>query len=147
MDIRFLIEEILGGRSVNNWNEFAEDIVYNNWQNDRKSLNFSLVYKNILDQAPTGSYLEWVKYHNNEETRRFRERLRYRYNTFKSNREIVLYLHSRNYLAGKHGSPNENQVEDLLLDFNIWYEYRNYTDEESKILSNFIQDNIEIENE
>lgn len=148
MEVKFLIEEILGGRNTTNrWSEFAEEIAYHNWKNNRKSLPFGTVYKNILSNASPGSYLEWVREHNNEETRRFRSRLKYRYDNFKSNREIVLYLHKNNYMAGRLGSPTPNEVEDLLLNFSIWYEHRHYTDEENMVLSNFLSDNVDIDYE
>lgn len=140
MEFRILIMEILGGRNVNNWNESAEEIAYNNWKNNRVSLTFGEVYSNILSVAIPGSYLHWVKYHNNDETRKFRNRLRYRYNTFKSIREIVLYLHENNYLAGRGVSPTMNEVEDMLIKDNLWYKFRTYTEEENKVLSNFLQD-------
>ena len=137
MILRDLILEIVGYRNIDNWDDFAEDIAYNNWINNRVSLRFSSVYNNILSYAPPGSYLHWVKYHNNEETRKFRRKLKYRYDKFKSVREIVLYLHSNNYLAGKYGSPTPNEVEDMLGKSNIWYASRNYTSEESEKLKNF----------
>lgn len=137
MAIRDLLLEMLGNRNLNDWNELAEEIAYNNWINNRVSLSFSAVYNNILEYAPPGSYLHWVKFHNNEETRRFRRKLKYRYDTFKSVREIVLYLHSKNYLAGKYGSPTPNQVEDMLGKDSIWYVGRNYNEDESEQLRNF----------
>lgn len=137
MAIRDLLLEMLGNRNLNNWNELAEEIAYNNWINNRVSLSFSAVYNNILEYAPPGSYLHWVKFHNNEETRRFRRKLKYIYDTFKSVREIVLYLHSKNYLAGKYGSPTPNQVEDMLGKDSIWYVGRNYNEDESEQLRNF----------
>lgn len=137
MILRDLILEIVGYRNIDNWDDFAEDIAYNNWVNNRVSLRFSSVYNNILSYAPPGSYLHWVKYNNNEETRKFRRKLKYRYDKFKSVREIVLYLHSNNYLAGKYGSPTPNEVEDMLGKSNIWYTGRNYTSEESETLKKF----------
>ena len=137
MAIRDLLLEMLGNRNLDNWNELAEEIAYNNWMNNRVSLSFSAVYNNILEYAPPGSYLHWVKFHNNEETKRFRRKLKYRYDTFKSIREIVLYLHSKNYLAGKYGSPTPNQVEDMLGKDSIWYVGRNYNEDESEQLRNF----------
>lgn len=137
MAIRDLLLEMLGNRNISNWNELAEDIAFNNWVNERVSLPFQSVYNNILEYAPPGSYLNWVKYNNNDETRRFKRRLKYRYDTFKSVREIVLYLHSNNYLAGKYGSPTPNQVEDMLDKHSIWYIDRHYTEEESEQLRNF----------
>lgn len=147
MDIRGLIIDILGGRSVSEWTDEAADIAYNNWVNNRKSLTFDEVYENILSIAVPSSYLHWVKYHNNEETRRFRNRIKYRYNKFKSIREICLYLHSQNYLASKYGSPTENEVEDLLMKDHLWYKHRNYTEEENSVLSSFLQDELDVENE
>lgn len=137
MAIRDLLLEMLGNRRIDKWNELSEEIAYNNWINNRASLNFSAVYNNILEYAPPGSYLHWVKFHNNEETKRFRRKLKYRYDTFKSVREIVLYLHSNNYLAGKYGSPTPNQVEDMLGKNSIWYVDRHYTEDESEQLRNF----------
>lgn len=142
MDIRLLVTEILG-RNSSGWNESAEQIVYDNWKNNRRSLTFDEVYRNLLEQAPLGSYLYWVKYHGNNEITNFRRRLKYRYDTFKSNREIVLYLHVNNYLAGKFGSPTPNEVEQLLGKDSIWYAPRTYTDEESKVLTMF----LDLENE
>lgn len=137
MALRDLLMEMLGDRSIDNWDELAEDIAYNNWINGRVSRTFSAVYTNILEYAPPGSYLHWVKYHNNDETKRFRRKLKYRYDKFKSVREIVLYLHSNNYLAGKFGSPTPNQSEDLIGKSSIWYTERYYTQEESEQLKNF----------
>lgn len=137
MAIRDLLLEMLGNRSIDKWNELSEEIAYNNWINNRASLTFSAVYNNILEYAPPGSYLHWVKFHNNEETKRFRRKLKYKYDTFKSVREIVLYLHSKNYLAGKYGSPTPNQVEDMLGKDSIWYVGRNYNEDESEQLRNF----------
>lgn len=137
MAIRDLLLEMLGNRKLDDWNELAEDIAFNNWVNERVSLPFSAVYNNILEYAPPGSYLHWVKFNNNVETRRFRKRLKYRYDTFKSVREIVLYLHSNNYLAGKYGSPTPNQVEDMLGKYSIWYTDRHYSEDESEQLRNF----------
>lgn len=147
MLFRDLIVEIVGGRSVSEWSDEAADIAYNNWKNGRKSLTFDEVYENILNVAVPSSYLYWVKEHNNEETRRFRNRLKYRYNKFKSIREICLYLHSKNYLASKYGSPTEGEVEDLLMKEYLWYKPRNYTDEENTMLSSFLQDELSVENE
>lgn len=137
MKIRDLILEIVGYRNIDDWDDMAEDIAYNNWINNRVSLRFSAVYNNILSYAPPGSYLHWVKHNNNEETRKFKRKLKYRYDKFKSVREIVLYLHSNNYLAGKYGSPTPNQVEDMLGKSSIWYIGRIYTDDESEQLKNF----------
>lgn len=137
MKLRDLISEIVGYRNIDNWDDMAEDIAYNNWINNRVSLRFSAVYNNILSYAPPGSYLHWVKHNNNEETRKFKRKLKYRYDKFKSVREIVLYLHSNNYLAGKYGSPTPNQVEDMLGKSSIWYIGRIYTDDESEQLKNF----------
>lgn len=137
MKLRDLILEIVGYRNIDDWDDMAEDIAYNNWINNRVSLRFSSVYNNILSYAPPGSYLHWVKHNNNEETRKFKRKLKYRYDKFKSIREIVLYLHSNNYLAGKYGSPTPNQVEDMLGKSSIWYIGRIYTDDESEQLKNF----------
>lgn len=137
MKLRDLILEIVGYRNIDDWDDMAEDIAYNNWINNRVSLRFSAVYNNILSYAPPGSYLHWVKHNNNEETRKFKRKLKYRYDKFKSVREIVLYLHSNNYLAGKYGSPTPNQVEDMLGKSSIWYIGRIYTDDESEQLKNF----------
>lgn len=137
MRLRDLISEIVGYRNIDDWDDMAEDIAYNNWINNRVSLRFSAVYNNILSYAPPGSYLHWVKHNNNEETRKFKRKLKYRYDKFKSVREIVLYLHSNNYLAGKYGSPTPNQVEDMLGKSSIWYIGRIYTDDESEQLKNF----------
>lgn len=137
MKLRDLILEIVGYRNIDDWDDMAEDIAYNNWINNRVSLRFSAVYNNILSYAPPGSYLHWVKHNNNEETRKFKRKLKYRYDKFKSVREIVLYLHSNNYLSGKYGSPTPNQVEDMLGKSSIWYIGRIYTDDESEQLKNF----------
>ena len=66
MNIRSLIIEILGGRSVSEWTDEAADIAYNNWVNNRKSLTFDEVYENILSVAVPSSHLHWIKYHNND---------------------------------------------------------------------------------
>lgn len=147
MEIRSLLDEILGGRDISNWNEFAEDIAYNNWKSGRVSLRFSTVYNNILANAPRGSYLEWVKNHNNHETQIFRRRIKYRYDKFRNVREIVMYLHEMNYLAGKYGSPTPNQVEDLIGKFYIWYNERVFSPEEHKVLSMFLDDQEEVKDE
>jgi hypothetical protein len=56
-------------------------------------------------------------------------------------------LHSQNYLASKYGSPTENEVEDLLMKDHLWYKHRNYTEEENSVLSSFLQDELDVENE
>lgn len=147
MEIRALLDEILGGRDISHWNEFAEDIAYNNWKSGRVSLRFSTVYNNILANAPRGSYLEWVNNHNNHETQNFRRRLKYRYDKFRNVREIVLYLHEMNYLSGKYGSPTPNQVEDLIGKFYIWYNERVFSPEENQALSMFLDDQEEVADE
>ena len=147
MEIRPLLDEILGGRDISNWDEYSEDIAYNNWKNNRVSLDFNTVYNNILSNAPRGSYLEWVRNHNNKETVNFRRRLKYRYDKFRNVREIVMYLHENNYLAGKYGSPTPNQVEDLIGKFYIWYRMRSFDDEENRVLGMFLDNQEEIEDE
>lgn len=147
MEIRPLLDEILGGRDISNWNEYSEDIAYNNWKNNRVSLDFNTVYNNILSNAPRGSYLEWVRNHNNKETVNFRRRIKYRYDKFRNVREIVMYLHENNYLAGKHGSPTPNQVEDLIGKFYIWYRMRSFNDDENKVLGMFLDNQEEVEDE
>lgn len=145
--IRDLIFEILGKRNISRWNENAEEILYNNFVNNRVSLTFDEVYNNILESAPPTSYLSWVRYNNNDETRKFKDKLRYRYNKFKSVREICLYLHSNNYLASKFGSPNEQQVQEMLNKFDIWYKYREYTKDELRELMAFVGISNEDEDE
>lgn len=147
MEIRPLLDEILGGRDISNWNEYSEDIAYNNWKNNRVSLDFNTVYNNILSNAPRGSYLEWVRNHNNKETVNFRRRIKYRYDKFRNVREIVMYLHENNYLTGKHGSPTPNQVEDLIGKFYIWYRMRSFNDDENEVLGMFLDNQEEIEDE
>lgn len=147
MEIRPLLDEILGGRDISNWNEYSEDIAYNNWKNNRVSLDFNTVYNNILSNAPRGSYLEWVRNHNNKETVNFRRRIKYRYDKFRNVREIVMYLHENNYLAGKYGSPTPNQVEDLIGKFYIWYRMRSFNDDENEVLGMFLDNQEEIEDE
>lgn len=138
MNINSLITEMLGGRDTSSWNELAEEIVYNNLVNERASLPFTDVYTKLLASAPPGSYLYWVKQHSNRETQNFRRRLKYRYDTFKSIREIVLYLHEQNYLSGKLGSPTPNEVEQTLGKDYIWYVPRFYTKEEKELLNRFL---------
>lgn len=147
MEIRPLLDEILGGRDISNWNEYSEDIAYNNWKNNRVSLDFNTVYNNILSNAPRGSYLEWVRNHNNKETVNFKRRIKYRYDKFRNVREIVMYLHENNYLAGKNGSPTPNQVEDLIGKFYIWYRMRSFNDDENKVLGMFLDNQEEVEDE
>ena len=138
MNINSLITEMLGGRDTSSWNEFAEEIVYNNMVNERASLPFTDVYTKLLASAPPGSYLYWVKQHSNRETQNFRRRLKYRYDTFKSIREIVLYLHEQNCLSGKLGSPTPDEVEQTLGKDYIWYVPRFYTKEEKELLKRFL---------
>lgn len=147
MEIRQLLDEILGGRDISNWNEYAEDIAYNNWKSNRVSLNFATVYNNILANAPRGSYLDWVKDHNNHETQLFRRRLKYRYDKFRNVREIVMYLHENNYLAGRYGSPTPHQAEELIGKFYVWYKERLFSPEENQVLSMFLdyQDGVDDE--
>lgn len=145
MEIRQLLDEILGGRDISNWNEYAEDIAYNNWKSNRVSLNFATVYNNIIANAPRGSYLDWVKDHNNHETQLFRRRLKYRYDKFRNVREIVMYLHENNYLAGRYGSPTPHQAEELIGKFYVWYKARLFSPEENQALSMFLDDQEEVD--
>lgn len=143
MNIRNLLIEVLGSRNLKDWSEMANDIAYNNVVNDRASLPFEQIYNNLLNESPPGSYLNWVKYHNNEETRKFRRRIKYRYDNFKSIREILLYLHSQNYLAGRWGSPTPNQVEDMLGKEYLWYRNRYYNKEEKSELLAFLEPDLD----
>ena len=137
MNVRELVNEITG-RKVRIMNERVDEVLYTNYKHKRKSRPFKEWYPMLLNIAPMGSYLEWVKHTQNTETRKFRSRLRDRFNRFRSVREIVLYLHGQNYLAGKFGSPTPNEVEDLLERKELWYEPRNFTREEQETLDNFL---------
>lgn len=137
MDLRTLLEEILG-RKLKIIDENVNQILYENITHNRKSLTFNEVYANLLANAPVGSYLEWIRHHSNDEVKNFRRRLQYRYNKFKSVREIMLYLHTNNYLAGKFGSPTPNIIEQYLQNDSLWYMPRVYTPEELELLNKFI---------
>lgn len=137
MELQVLLEEILG-RKVKSINENVEAILYENIHNNRKSLPFAEVYNNLLNSAPEGSYLKWASKNSNNEIHNFRRRLKYRYDKFKSLREIVIYLKNNNYLSGKFGSPTPNIIEQYLQNYNLWYTPRVYTPEELEILDKFI---------
>lgn len=137
MDLRTLLEEILG-RKLKIIDENVDQILYENVTHNRKSLTFNEIYTNLLANAPAGSYLEWVRKNSNDEVKNFRRRLKYRYDKFKSIREIMLYLHTNNYLVGKFGSPTPNIIEQYLQNDSLWYMPRVYTTEELELLNKFL---------